>query len=93
MKFAQSIRLTTKLIAGFSFGLVLVILMGLTGFYGIYTIKDELNEIIEVRLPSVDLLIEADRDLQRVLVAERSMIFANSKSPVFKQYREFSKCI
>ena len=37
-------------------------------------------------MPSLDFLIEADRDLQQLLVAERSMIFTDPKSPLFKQF-------
>jgi methyl-accepting chemotaxis protein len=36
-------------------------------------------------LPSIDYLIEADRDLQQLLVAERSMIFSDTDSEIFKQ--------
>jgi methyl-accepting chemotaxis protein len=37
-----------------------------------------------VRLPSLDSLIQTDRDLQQLLVAERSMIFENAQSETFK---------
>ena len=36
-------------------------------------------------LPSVDYLVEADRDLQQALVAERSMIFIDVASDQFKE--------
>ncbi len=36
-----------------------------------------------VSLPSIDKLIEADRDLQQLLVAERSMIAADPQAPIF----------
>ena len=45
---------------------------------------NELQEIFAVRLPSIDYLLQADRDLQQLLVAERSMSFANAKSDTFK---------
>ena len=59
--------------------------VGVVGYYSARTINAAADEIFSVRLPSVDDLIEADRDLQQLLVAERSMIFANAHSELFDQ--------
>ena len=84
MKWFRNLKVGSKLIFGFA---VMILFMGAIGFNGYRsskTIHGNLEEIFNVRLPSMDYLIEADRDLQQLLVAERSMIFANAKSDLFK---------
>jgi methyl-accepting chemotaxis protein len=74
----------TKLVFGFSTMILFMGIIGFAGYTSVNTIQSRLNEIFSVRLPSIDFLIEADRDLQQLLVAERSMIFTGTKSDVFK---------
>ncbi len=74
-----------KLALGFSAMLIFMAAVGLTGYLGMDRIHENLNVIASVNLPSVDYLIQVDRDLQQLLVAERSMIFANTDTEVFKQ--------
>jgi methyl-accepting chemotaxis protein len=85
MKWFKNLKINQKLMIGF--GLVLLFMggVGLTGYQSIFKIEKNLNVIFSVRLPSTDLLLQIDRDLQQLLVAERSMIFANAKSDTFKQ--------
>jgi methyl-accepting chemotaxis protein len=85
MNWFQNLRISKKLIIGFSLMLLFMGAVGLTGFQNTHNIQGNLQEIFSVRLPSIDLLLEVDRDLQQVLVAERSMIIANADSEVFKQ--------
>jgi methyl-accepting chemotaxis protein len=59
--------------------------VGLTGYRSIFNIEKNLHAIFTVRLPSTDLLLQIDRDLQQLLVAERPMIFSNAKSDIFRQ--------
>jgi methyl-accepting chemotaxis protein len=51
-------------------------------------IERNLTALFSVSLPSIDLLIEADRDLQQLLVAERSMISADPQSPIFASMKQ-----
>jgi methyl-accepting chemotaxis protein len=92
MNWLKNINIGKKLAIGFA---VLIILAGVVGFVGFSSAKKiqaNLEEIFSVRLPSIDYLVEADRDLQQLLVAERSMIFATVGSDVFsglvKDYQE-----
>jgi len=85
MKWFRNLKIGSKLVFGFS---IMILIMGTIGFLGyrsIGKVNSYINDISGVRLPSIDYLIEADRDLQQLLVAERSMIFANAKSDVFKK--------
>lgn len=81
-------KIGIKLLFGFSVMIVFMAFIGFMGYLSINKINTHLDDIFSVRMPSIDFLIEADRDLQRLLVAERSMIFANSKSELFKELVE-----
>ena len=85
MNWLKNFRIGVRLAIGFS---VMIVLMGIVGFAGFESarkINTNLGQIFKVRLPSIDYLVEADRDLQQLLVAERSMIFANVQDDVFKE--------
>lgn len=84
MRFFKDLKISVKLSVSFS---ILLLFMGLiagNGYYSVNKIEHTLEDIFTLRLPSIDYLIQADRDMQQLLVAERSMIFANSKSDIFK---------
>ena len=85
MNWLKELKVSTKLIFGFSIMLVFMVVIGLAGYRSITNINNNLEDIFAVRLPSIDNLIEADRDLQQLLVAERSMIFTNVKSDLFNE--------
>ncbi len=88
MNWLRDMSVAGKLLLGFSVMILFMGVIGLTGYRGIHHINKELDDIFRVRLPSLDYLIEADRDLQQLLVAERSMIFASTDSDVFKGFLE-----
>ena len=46
-------------------------------------IFNNLEEIQEINLPGLDYLIEADRDFQQMLVAERSLLLVDKNSDEF----------
>ncbi|WP_051957750.1 methyl-accepting chemotaxis protein [Desulfobacter vibrioformis] len=86
MKFFSNMTIRLKLFSGFSIILFFMVAIGLTGYQGVNSIQGRLNSIFEVRMPAIDHLLQADRDLQQLLVAERSMIFTNSKSEKFRDF-------
>jgi methyl-accepting chemotaxis protein len=88
MKWIRNLKVGIKLMLGFSLMILLMGVIGFTGYSSSKNIQHHLNDIFGVRLPSIDYLIEADRDMQQLLVAERSMIFANAKSDIFKKLLE-----
>ncbi len=85
MKWFKNLNISCKLILGFALVLLFMACVGWTGYRSINNIEKNLHAIFSVRLPSTDLLLQIDRDLQQMLVAERSMIFSNAKSDLFKQ--------
>jgi methyl-accepting chemotaxis protein len=85
MKWFRNLKVGSKLVFGFSTMILIMGVIGVAGYLSMSKINHSLEDIFEVRMPSIDYLIEVDRDLQQLLVAERSMIFANAQSDVFKK--------
>ena len=84
MQRLKKLTVGAKLVLGFAAMIILLGVVSFTGYLSTNKINHDLNDIFKVRLPSIDYLLEADRDLQQLLVAERSMIFSNAKSDQFK---------
>ncbi|MHB8772335.1 MAG: methyl-accepting chemotaxis protein [Syntrophales bacterium] len=78
-------KISTKLTCGFATMVVFMVVVGFTGFQSARTIHKELINIFTDNMPSMDYLIEADRDLQQLLVAERTLIFTDPVSDAFKK--------
>ena len=79
----KDLKIRNKLIATFTLILLFMATIGWVAYRGMNLIDKNLNVLFSVSLPSIDLLIEADRDLQQLLVAERSMISADTQTSVF----------
>lgn len=88
MKNFNNLKVGTKLLVSFSTLIVFMGLIGAFGYFSMSQIKKQLDDVFAVRLPAIDYLIEADRDLQQLLVAERSMMFTDAKSELFKELDE-----
>jgi len=86
MKWFRDAKVGVKLVLGFAVMIVMMGFIGFSGYRGVSKVQKSLDAIFAVAMPSIDYLIEADRDLQQLLVAERSMIFADAGSDVFKQF-------
>lgn len=84
MKFLKSLKISLKLALGFSTLILLMFILGFTSYKSVGDIDEQVKRISDIRLPALNLLLEIDRDLQQALVAERSMIFANTKSEIFQ---------
>jgi methyl-accepting chemotaxis protein len=92
MKWFKNLKVGHRLVLGFSIMILFMGIIGYAGYHSVEKINKNLDDIFAIRLPSIDYLIETDRDLQQLLVAERSMIFSNASSDVFqtliKDYEE-----
>lgn len=85
MGFFKNMKISVKLFIGFSVMILFMAAIGLGGYYGTKSVKQHLDNIFASHMPSINYLIQADRDLQQLLVAERSMIFSSAKKPIFKE--------
>lgn len=86
MQWFQNLKIGIKLTIVFIITVILLAIVGLMGVIGTNKIQKDLVEILTVRVPAIDLLNQSDRDLQQLLVAERSMIFTDSQSDFFKGF-------
>jgi methyl-accepting chemotaxis protein len=81
-------RLSFKLTTSYAILIIALSAVGYTGYYAAKTISGNLETLFTRFLPSVDFLIEADRDLHQLLVAERTMLFTDPHSDAFKTLQE-----
>lgn len=81
----NSVKISTKLLISFSITLLIVFVVGAAGFLSTRSINHTLIDISTGDLPSVDFLLQADRDLYQLLTAERSMIFSSVNTELFDQ--------
>jgi methyl-accepting chemotaxis protein len=88
MKWFSSLKVGGKLTLSFTVMILLIGIIGLTGYRSASNINQKLDDIFSVMLPSMGYLLEADRDLHQLLVAERSMIFTEVSSELFGQLLE-----
>ncbi len=86
MNWFKTMTVGPRLILSFSCMLIVMVMIGYGGYRTTKKMREQVDEIFNVRLPSIDFLLQADRDLQQLLVAERSMIFANAASDEFKEF-------
>jgi methyl-accepting chemotaxis protein len=83
----NNVKIGSKLLMSFSIILLIVIVVGAAGFMSTRSINRTLIDISTGDLPSVNYLLQADRDLYQLLTAERSMIFTDVKSELFEKLK------
>jgi methyl-accepting chemotaxis protein len=83
MQKLRDLRIGYKLLWGFALMVGFIALVGVTGYNSTKKIQHNGEELFHTQMPSMDFLLQADRDLQQLLVAERSMIFAGVGTEVF----------
>jgi methyl-accepting chemotaxis protein len=83
MRWLGRIPIRTKLFAAFAALALTTIAAGLVGWMSTRSIEQKVGVLLSVQLPAMQHLIEADRDLQQALVAERTMVFAAPGSEPF----------
>jgi methyl-accepting chemotaxis protein len=84
MDWYKNLKIGKKFFIAFLIMIVFLLIVGFLGISSTKEIHSNFEETCAVRLPSLDYLIQTDRDLQQLLVAERSMIFGNAQSETFK---------
>ncbi|RJR38694.1 MAG: methyl-accepting chemotaxis protein, partial [Desulfobacteraceae bacterium] len=85
MKYFKNLRIRWKLIFGFGVIILFTIAIGFNGYQSAQKINRLLDETNRVNLPGLNYLLQADRDLQQLLVAERSLIFSDVQTDTFKK--------
>jgi methyl-accepting chemotaxis protein len=76
----KNIKLSSKIIGGFIFVATITLIVGVIGWFGVSTMSKDVNEIGEVRLPSVSSLLNMKAQQNYVLIAERGIINKETSS-------------
>jgi methyl-accepting chemotaxis protein len=67
------------------FVIALILVLGFISYTNIDGISKLLHKSHTYSIPSINYLLQADRDLQQLIVAERTMIYTDSESELFKE--------
>ncbi len=81
----RNLKVGAKLFAAFGLMGLFMFIIAVTSYVNSKNIQTQLTHICKDNIPSIDYLIETDRDLQQLLVAERTMIFADASSELFTE--------
>ncbi len=84
MNFLNNLSFRWKLAIPLFIIAILIIIISSVGVLGLNTQDSNLKKIADEYLPSIDILLQADRDLYQAQVAERSFIFVEAQSNEFK---------
>ncbi len=88
MKWFNNIKITKKFALIFASFAVIVSLVGIIGYDQMHSIYNKLDENSSVYFPSIDLLLQVDRDMQQAMVAERTMFFTPPDNPEYDKLKE-----
>ncbi len=83
MSIFANLKVSHKLIFAFGVLVALLFALGAIGRYSNHMLNGEIDLAHDVRIPALSFLLEADRDLQQLLVAERTMIASDPDSEIF----------
>ncbi|MDD5284373.1 MAG: methyl-accepting chemotaxis protein [Desulfuromonadaceae bacterium] len=81
----KNMKLGTKIISGFAAVVLITVVMGGVGFYGMNEIAKDLDEIGDNRLPSVQSLLIMSESMNRVMVSERGLINRRMMEPQIRK--------
>jgi len=86
MNLFANFSIRTKIYLALGTLMVMLMLCGIIGHFGLTKINNSQVSIFSVRLPSMDYLIEADRDLHQLLIAERALTVTPADAPEYKDF-------
>jgi len=76
-------RIGARLFAGFFLLIALMAAIAAVSYLGLNSVEGVVQDIFTRSLPGLDALDQADRDLQQLLVAERSLLLADPGSKAY----------
>lgn len=87
-KWFLNLPVKKKLIYTFSVIIILVGLIGGVSFYNLSVIYNNVQLFSKSHLPTINLLLQVDRDFQQALVAQRTYVFTDINSPNLSLYKD-----
>jgi methyl-accepting chemotaxis protein len=88
MKWFQNVNVSIKLALGFSLMILGMGLIGGIGYLGIHTTQQNLDDIVNVKLPGIIASLEVQQALHQAVLAERSMILTVNTPSMFARFQE-----
>ncbi len=84
--FYKNMKIGKKILLGFLILMIIVAIVAIGAIYGLSTLNKYVEKAVTVNLPVMDYLIQADRDLQQLLVAERSLMISSKNNDDYTQF-------
>ncbi|MFA7382043.1 MAG: methyl-accepting chemotaxis protein [Desulfurivibrionaceae bacterium] len=85
MNLLSRLTVRSKLAASFTVMIVLVLLLGGAGYLAVTHLETMMHDLSSTDVPSLETLLNANRYLQKAMVAERSMAATDPASADFKK--------
>ncbi len=76
----QKLTLRSKLMLGFSTLAAIAMIIGIIGYSGLSSVSGYFYEVVDVRLPSIEYLKDAEIQLGKMVVAQRTLLNPNLTS-------------
>jgi PAS domain S-box-containing protein len=70
----KNMKTATKVVTGFGFGILVMVVVGITGYYGISKLTGHIEEIGVVRLPSISGLKDIQIGGERIKTVQRTLL-------------------
>ena len=88
MKWFQNLSFRYKLMLPLGLAALVFVLFAWSTLHRVALLGKDVDRLVQVNVPALVDLLEADRDLYQALVAERSMIFIEPGTPLFARMIE-----
>jgi len=85
LKSLTNLKISVKLIASFIAVALITVFVGSIGISGIRAINNNVESILKKNVPSIEYLLTINRDVQRAITSERSIIFADTSSDFYRE--------
>jgi len=85
MKWIRDLKIGARLVLGFSVMILLMLVIGFSAYRSTRNLQNLLDEILRVRLPSIDYLTELEGDLQKFVDTEWALVTADIQSSSFQE--------
>ncbi len=84
MEFFKKLTIGVKLSSSYFVILFLMVILAYNGYDGARTLGEKLDNVLKVRILITNMLLNSDRDLQQLLVSERTLMFTDPGTELFK---------
>ncbi|SHH60129.1 HAMP domain-containing methyl-accepting chemotaxis protein [Clostridium grantii] len=89
MKWFKNLKIKTRILSGFAIITIIAIFVGLVGFYSLSKVENQLNEVVNIKLPSVQALLSVSEIQTAIKTSEKTLLIDSlTKEERLKEYDE-----